>query len=45
MASEASDFRRRVYIATHGEPPHPIATEEFVGAVTRAAADLDMRPA
>jgi DNA-binding transcriptional LysR family regulator len=45
MASEASNFRRRVYVATYGEPPRPFATEEFVGAVIRAAADLDMRPA
>jgi DNA-binding transcriptional LysR family regulator len=36
MASEASNFRRRVYVATHGEPPRPFATEEFVGAVTLA---------
>jgi DNA-binding transcriptional LysR family regulator len=45
MASEVSNFRRRVYVATYGEPPRPFATEEFVGAVTRAAADRDLRPA
>jgi DNA-binding transcriptional LysR family regulator len=45
VASEASNFRRRVYVATYGEPPRPFAMEEFVGAVTRAAAELDMRPA
>jgi DNA-binding transcriptional LysR family regulator len=45
VASELSNFRRRVYVATYGEPPRPFATEEFIGAVTRAAADLDLRSA
>jgi hypothetical protein len=43
MASEASNFRRRVCVAIYGEPPRPFATAEFIGAITRAAADLDMR--
>jgi DNA-binding transcriptional LysR family regulator len=45
VASEVAGYRRRVYVATYGEPPRPFATEEFVGAVTRAAADLDLRSA
>jgi DNA-binding transcriptional LysR family regulator len=45
VASELSNFRRRVYVATYGEPPRPFATESFIGAVTRAAADLDLRSA
>jgi DNA-binding transcriptional LysR family regulator len=34
------DFRRRVYLATYGEPPHPPATRAFVEAVVDAAARL-----
>jgi DNA-binding transcriptional LysR family regulator len=45
VASELSNLRRRVYVATYGEPPRPSATEAFIGAVTRAAADLDLRAA
>jgi DNA-binding transcriptional LysR family regulator len=36
--SELPDFRRRVYVATYGEPPHPPATKAFVDAVVEAAA-------
>jgi DNA-binding transcriptional LysR family regulator len=45
MASQVSGYRRRVYVATYGEPPPPFATEEFVRAITRAAANLDLRSA
>lgn len=38
--SELADFRRRVYVATYGEPPHPPATKAFVDAVVKAAALL-----
>ena len=39
QASELpGDFRRRVYVATYGEPPHPPATKAFVEAVVEAAA-------
>jgi DNA-binding transcriptional LysR family regulator len=34
------DFRRRVYVATYGEPPHPPATRAFVEAVVEAASRL-----
>ena len=44
-ASRISGYRRRVYVATYGEPPRPPATEEFVGAVMLAAAALDLRRA
>ena len=39
-ASEVKDFRRRVYIATFGEPPDPPATTAFVHALTEAASTL-----
>jgi DNA-binding transcriptional LysR family regulator len=39
-ASELSDFRRRVYVATFGEPPHPPATTAFLQALAQAAARL-----
>jgi DNA-binding transcriptional LysR family regulator len=45
MASQVSGYRRRVYVTTYGEPPRPFATEVFVGAITRAASDLDTQPA
>lgn len=34
------DFRRRVYLATYGEPPHPPATRAFLEAVVEAASRL-----
>jgi DNA-binding transcriptional LysR family regulator len=39
--TELKDFRRRVYVATYGEPPDPPATHAFVQAVIKAAARLD----
>jgi DNA-binding transcriptional LysR family regulator len=39
--SELADFRRRVYVATYGEPPYPPATKAFVDAVVEAAALLE----
>jgi DNA-binding transcriptional LysR family regulator len=40
-ASELAEaFRRRVYVATYGEPPHPPATKAFVDAVVEAASLL-----
>lgn len=39
-ASELTDFRRRVYLATFGDPPHPPATTAFVQALTQAASQL-----
>src|SRR3954447_14837024 len=39
--TELTDFRRRVYVATYGEPPDPPATDAFVQAVVRAASRLD----
>jgi DNA-binding transcriptional LysR family regulator len=38
--SELADCRRRVYVATYGEPPHPPATKAFVDAVVEAAGRL-----
>jgi DNA-binding transcriptional LysR family regulator len=35
--TELRDFRRRVYVATYGEPPDPPATDAFVRAVINAA--------
>jgi DNA-binding transcriptional LysR family regulator len=39
-ASELPDFRRRVYVATYGDPPHPPATQAFVDALVTAASLL-----
>jgi len=39
--TEVPGFRRRVYVATYGEPPDPPATEAFVQAVRDAAGRLD----
>jgi len=39
--TEVPGFRRRVYVATYGEPPDPPATEAFVHAVRDAAGRLD----
>jgi DNA-binding transcriptional LysR family regulator len=36
-STELSDFRRRVYVATFGQPPDPAATAALVRAVTDAA--------
>jgi DNA-binding transcriptional LysR family regulator len=38
--TELSDFRRRVYVVTYGEPPHAPATEAFVRYVELAAQRL-----
>ncbi len=35
-ATELDDFRRRVYVATYGEPPDPPATVAFVQAIEEA---------
>jgi hypothetical protein len=35
-ASVVSEFRRRVYLATYGDPPDPPATTAFVGALRHA---------
>jgi DNA-binding transcriptional LysR family regulator len=40
VASEVAGFRRRVYVATYGAPPRPLATEMFVAAIARAASDV-----
>jgi DNA-binding transcriptional LysR family regulator len=37
QSTELSDFSRRVYVATFGEPPDPPATSAFVRALTEAA--------
>jgi DNA-binding transcriptional LysR family regulator len=34
--SVVSDFRRRVYLATYGDPPNPPATTAFVSALRHA---------
>jgi DNA-binding transcriptional LysR family regulator len=39
-ASPLTDFRRRVYLATFGQPPLPPATTAFVQALTQAASRL-----
>jgi DNA-binding transcriptional LysR family regulator len=39
-ASPLTDFRRRVYLATFGQPPLPPATMAFVRALTEAASRL-----
>jgi DNA-binding transcriptional LysR family regulator len=39
-ASELTDFRRRVYLATFGDPPYQPATTAFLRALTQAAARL-----
>jgi hypothetical protein len=41
VATEVSGYRRRVCVVTYGDPPRPFATESFVGAVTRAASEVD----
>jgi DNA-binding transcriptional LysR family regulator len=38
-ATEIPHFRRRVHLATYGEPPDPPATAAFVTALQDAAAD------
>jgi DNA-binding transcriptional LysR family regulator len=47
--TELSDFRRRVYVATYGEPPDPPATDAFVQSVLHAASRItrlrDPKPA
>ena len=37
-ATEIPDFRRRVYVATYGEPPDPPATAAFVTALRQTVA-------
>lgn len=39
-ATELADFRRRIYVATYGEPPDPPATAAFVNAITEAVPAL-----
>ncbi len=41
--TELPDFRRRVYVATYGEPPDPPATDAFVRALVEASARLARR--
>jgi DNA-binding transcriptional LysR family regulator len=38
-ATEVPHFRRRVYVATYGEPPDPPATTAFITALRHAAKD------
>ncbi len=38
--TELRDFRRRIYVATYGEPPDPPATDAFVRALVEAAMRL-----
>jgi DNA-binding transcriptional LysR family regulator len=38
-ATEIPQFRRRVYVATYGEPPDPPATTAFITALRHAAKD------
>jgi DNA-binding transcriptional LysR family regulator len=38
-ATEVPHFRRRVYVATYGEPPDPPATTAFITALRHAAED------
>jgi DNA-binding transcriptional LysR family regulator len=38
-ATEVPHFRRRVYVATYGEPPDPPATAAFIAALDHAAED------
>jgi len=35
-ATALRDFRRRVYLATYGDPPDPPATTAFIAALHRA---------
>jgi DNA-binding transcriptional LysR family regulator len=42
QATELDDFRRRVYVATYGEPPDPPATAAFVEAITEAVSTLEV---
>ncbi len=39
-ATELDDFRRRIHVATYGEPPDLPATGAFVQAVIEAARGL-----
>jgi DNA-binding transcriptional LysR family regulator len=41
-ATEIPEFRRRVHLATYGEPPDPPATAAFVVAVRNAVAAIDL---
>ena len=43
-SSELADFRRRVHVATYGEPPDLPATGAFVQAVVEAARALVRGP-
>jgi DNA-binding transcriptional LysR family regulator len=42
--TELDDFRRRVHVATYGEPPDLPATSAFVQAVVEAARGLFRDP-
>lgn len=44
-ATDIPHFRRRIYVATYGDPPDPPATAAFVEAVQHAVADPSWRPA
>ncbi|GIF72389.1 LysR family transcriptional regulator [Asanoa siamensis] len=39
-ATPLPDFRRRVYLATYGDPPDPPATAAFVAALRQAVAEV-----
>jgi DNA-binding transcriptional LysR family regulator len=41
-ATELPDFRRRVHLATYGDPPDPPATTAFVAALRQAVLDRPM---
>jgi DNA-binding transcriptional LysR family regulator len=42
-ATDIPYFRRRIYVATYGEPPDPPATAAFVAALQQAVADPSRR--
>jgi DNA-binding transcriptional LysR family regulator len=44
-STELDDFRRRVHVATYGEPPDLPATSAFVQAIVEAATGLARAPA
>ena len=44
LASELTALRRRIYLATFGEPPDPPATTAFITAL-RTTTDALSRPA
>jgi DNA-binding transcriptional LysR family regulator len=36
VATPLTDFRRRLYLTTYGDPPHPPATAAFITALHHA---------